>query len=166
MSSNAYFNPMMLRLLVVRSRTARSSIYSEKAEIKSPREVLLPGSAGIRGCPALTRTVEPGESRRRCLRSQTLEGTRFDIASFRPLVFSCIVTATLVWKQKRLRKLFHDHSYNYRGRTGRNGNPNQVIHYSQRSKDNPVERAHRPYQGDARQAGSGDDDLVSRRLTQ
>ncbi|HSE37716.1 MAG TPA: hypothetical protein VLG74_10460, partial [Blastocatellia bacterium] len=40
MSSNAYFNPMMLRLLVVRSRTARSSIYSEKAEIKSPRELL------------------------------------------------------------------------------------------------------------------------------
>ena len=37
----------MLRLLGLECRTARSSIYSKKPEIKSPRELLLPGSAGI-----------------------------------------------------------------------------------------------------------------------
>ena len=31
---------LMLRLLGLECRTARSSIYSEKAEIKSPRELL------------------------------------------------------------------------------------------------------------------------------
>jgi hypothetical protein len=73
MSSNAYFNPMMLRLLVVRSRTARSSIYSEKAEIKSPREVLLPGSADILACRALRATVKASQSwQRRLSSSQAL----------------------------------------------------------------------------------------------
>lgn len=43
-SSNPASIQVMLRLLGLDCRTARSSIYSEKAEIKSPRELL--GSAG------------------------------------------------------------------------------------------------------------------------
>jgi len=41
---------MMLRLLGLESRTARSSIYSEKAEIKSPRELLGGPSPGAAPC--------------------------------------------------------------------------------------------------------------------
>jgi hypothetical protein len=43
---------LMLRLLGLECRTARSSIYSEKAEIKSPRELLRMAaeSAGITAC--------------------------------------------------------------------------------------------------------------------
>ena len=63
---------LMLRRLGLECRTARSSIYSEKAEIKSPRELLLPGSAGIpaRVGPCRNENALAKRSRRRCLPSQ------------------------------------------------------------------------------------------------
>jgi len=62
---------LMLRLLGFECRTARSSIYSEKAEIKSPRELLLLGSAGIPGMgPCRNENALAKRSRRQCLPSQ------------------------------------------------------------------------------------------------
>jgi hypothetical protein len=58
-SSKTCVNPMMLRLLGLECRTARTSIYSEKAEIKSPRELLASGSAGINDCLALRGEEKP-----------------------------------------------------------------------------------------------------------
>src|SRR5580765_7809206 len=77
---------LMLRLLGLECRTARSSIYSEKVEIKSPRELLLPGSAVIPAC------MDPAGKRMRWRkgvgRDASAPRAPFDIASFRPLEFS------------------------------------------------------------------------------
>ena len=76
---------LMLRLLGLECRTARSSIYSEKAEIKSPRELLRLGAQAslptwCRGRECARRT-EAG-------RDACAPSAPFDIASFRPLEFS------------------------------------------------------------------------------
>ena len=77
---------LMIRLLGLECRTARSSIYSEKAEIKSPRELLLPGSADIPACMGPCR--KKNALAKRSSRDASAPRAPFDIASFRPLEFS------------------------------------------------------------------------------
>ena|SRR5882672_6586609 len=76
---------LMLRLLGLECRTARSSIYSEKAEIKSPRELLRLGAQA--SLPAWCRGRECGW-RKEAGTDACAPRASFDIASFRPLEFS------------------------------------------------------------------------------